>query len=236
LYSLLYGHDLGVLAQKFGTDKNDDHYYTYHYQQHFSAWRRKKFNLLEIGIGGYDKPSDGGQSLRMWKAFFPYANIYGLDIYVKSYHDEDRIKTYIGSQTDEDLLKQIVKEAGGFDIIIDDGSHLNEHIISTFKILFPLLNSDGIYAIEDLQTSYWEQDAFGINWGGSRDLQAPFTCVNFLKTLIDCLNYEEFMIADYTPSYFDMHIRGVAFYHNLAFITKGINKEGGKGLFRLRGW
>lgn len=172
----------------------------------------------------------------MWKAFFPYANIYGLDIYDKSYHDEDRIKTYVGSQTDEALLRRIVGEAGGFDIIIDDGSHLNEHIITTFKILFPLLNNDGIYAIEDLQTSYWERDAFGNDWGGSRDLQAPYTSINFLKTLIDCLNYEEFMIADYAPTYFDRHIKGVAFYHNLAFIVKGLNEEGGKGLFRLRGW
>lgn len=235
-YSFLYGHDLGALAKKFNTDKNNDHHYTQHYQHHFSQWRRKKFNLLEIGIGGYDDPCDGGQSLRMWKAFFPYATIYGLDIYDKSYHNEDRIITYKGSQTDEELLNQIVRDAGGFDIIIDDGSHFNDHIITTFKVLFPLLNLNGIYAIEDMQTSYWEKDAFGNEWDGSRDLKAPFTSINFLKGLIDGLNHREFMIADYEPSYFDRHVNGISFYHNLAFINKGINDESGDGLRRLRGW
>ncbi|MFN5464660.1 MAG: class I SAM-dependent methyltransferase [Cyanobacteriota bacterium] len=236
LFSLLYGNDLNELAKKFGTDKTDHHFYMQHYQNHFSKWRRKKFNLLEIGIGGYEDPRGGGQSLRVWKAFFPHANIYALDIYDKSYHDESRIKTYMGSQVDETLLKRIVEEAGGFDIIIDDGSHINEHVITTFNLLFPRLNLDGIYVVEDLQTSYWETDAFGNDWGGSKDLQAPFTSMNLLKNLVDCLNYQEFMIDHYSPSYFDKHIKAISFYHNIAFIEKGKNEEGGDGLRRLRGW
>ena len=53
------------------------------------------------------------------------------------------------------FLTSVVDEIGPLDIIIDDGSHLNEHVIRTFEILFPLLNEGGIYAVEDLQTSYW---------------------------------------------------------------------------------
>jgi hypothetical protein len=94
-------------------------------------------------------------------------------------------------------------------------------------MLFPLLAPRGIYVVEDLQTSYWGPDARLIgNWGGSSDLNAPHTSMNFLKSLTDCLNYEEFAIEGYEPSYFDRHIVATHFYHNLAFIQKGTNDEG----------
>jgi hypothetical protein len=229
---LFIGGNLDALAEFFGTDKNSSHYYTRHYNHHFQPFRNKSFNLLEIGIGGYENPWDGGHSLRMWKSYFPKANIYGLDIIDKSPHNEHRIKTYQGSQIDEALLKQITKETGGFDIIIDDGSHFNEHVIKTFQILFPLLNSNGIYAIEDLQTSYWEIDGNGVEWGGSTDLNAPFTSMNFLKKLVDGLNYEEFTSEHYQPTYFDRHITSFHFYHNLAFVYKGVNAEGSNRIRR----
>ncbi len=36
-----------------------------------------------------------------------------------------------------------------FDIIIDDGSHMNRDVIKSFELLFPLLNDNGIYIVED---------------------------------------------------------------------------------------
>ena len=101
----------------------------------------------------------------MWKAYFPKAQIIGLDIEDKSFVNEDRILAYQGSQTDAALLKQIVRTHGKFKIIIDDGSHRPEHIRATFAILFPLLAKGGMYAIEDTQTSYWPR------FGGSIDLR-----------------------------------------------------------------
>jgi hypothetical protein len=224
-YSLLHGNDLTKLAIAFGTDKRGKHHYTQHYQHHFAPLRRKKLNIIEIGIGGYSNPKGGGKSLRMWKAYFSQSHIFGIDIHDKTYHDEQRIKTFKGSQVDEDFLKRVVAEIGTVDIIIDDGSHYNDHIITTFKILFPLLSSNGIYVVEDLQTSYWEKVS-GEHWGGSKDLMAPHTCMNFFKSLVDGLNYEEFTIDDYTPTYFDRHIISMHFYHNLVFIYKGQNNEG----------
>ncbi len=228
-YSLLYKNDLARLAAAFESDKEGGHHYTRHYQHHFGPLQYEKLNVLEIGIGGYEFPNSGGASLRMWKAYFPNSRIFGLDIYDKSYHDDHRIKTFKGSQVDEEFLKKVAEEIGTIDIIIDDGSHLNEHIIKTFKILFPLLGPNGIYAVEDLQTSYWETVA-GQNWDGSRDLTAPHTGMNFLKSLVDGLNHEEFMADDYAPNYFDRHIVAMHFYHNLAFIYKGLNDEGSNTL------
>ena len=224
---LLHGKDLSRLARLFGTDKDASHFYCQHYQTHFEALRLKNVNLLEIGIGGYDDPRQGGHSLRMWKAYFPNGRINGIDLLDKSAHEEARIRTFAGSQIDEVFLKRVVAEVGTPDIIIDDGSHRSEHVIASFKILFPLLAPHGIYVVEDLQTSYWGSDStVSGDWGGSSDLNASHTSMNFLKSLVDGLNYEEFTLQDYVPSYFDKHIVALHFYHNLAFIQKGTNDEG----------
>lgn len=95
------------------------------------------------GIGGYDDPRAGGASLRMWRAYFPKSRIYGIDIHDKSGHDEKRIRTFRGDQTDRGFLEGVVREIGRPNIIIDDGSHLNAHVVATFEILFPLLADDG---------------------------------------------------------------------------------------------
>jgi hypothetical protein len=224
---LLLATDLRSLARLFGTDKESSHFYCQHYQQHFRALRSKHVNLLEIGIGGFDDPMQGGHSLRMWKAYFPNGRINGIDLYDKTPHEEARIRTFAGSQVDEAFLKRVVAEIGTPDIIIDDGSHRSEHVIASFRILFPLLAPNGIYVVEDLQTSYWGPgSSVPGDWDGSSDLNAPHTSMNFLKSLIDCLNYEEFTQNNYTPSYFDRQIVATHFYHNLAFIQKGRNDEG----------
>jgi hypothetical protein len=230
-YSTLHGNDLPRLATGFGSDKEGGHFYTTHYQRHFGPWRDRKLNLLEIGIGGYDYPDAGGESLRMWKAFFPHGHIFGIDLHDKSLHDEDRIKTFKGDQSDEAFLKETVRQIGPVDIIIDDGSHLNRHVIKTFQVLFPLLAPNGIYAVEDLQTAYWVNVA-GQLWDGSPDRDAPHTSMAFLKRLADGLNYEEFTAEGYNPTYFDTHIVAMHFYHNLAFIYKGVNNEGSNFLGR----
>jgi len=214
-------NDLIRLAKKYGVDKWGVHWYAQHYHHHFRQYRHRKINLLEIGVGGYENPAAGGQSLRMWQEYFPTATIYGIDIYDKRLQEQGRIKIRQGSQDDEAFLTAVSEEAGGFDIIIDDGSHLNRHVIKTFSILFPLLSLSGIYAVEDAQTSYWPP--FG---GNSDDLNSKHTSIGFFKALIDSLNYEEFLKPGYKPSYFDRHITAMHFYHNLILIQKGENNEG----------
>jgi len=175
---------------------------------------------LEIGVGGYENPCDGGNSLRMWKSYFRRSNVFGIDIFDKSGLNENRIRTFQGSQTDEVFLKSVVSKIGNIDIIIDDGSHINDHVIETFKILFPLISENAVYIIEDLQTAYWTKSG-GIDWGGSRDLNDPKTSMNFIKSLVDCINHKDFEDKDYKPTYFDENISSVHFYNKIAFIVKG---------------
>lgn len=226
LISFFLRKNLTQLALLYRTDKAGEHQYTQHYQRHFQPWRRKKLNILEIGIGGYENPKGGGRSLRMWRAYFPKSRIFGIDIYDKSHHDEKRIKTFQGSQVDTDFLKRVVEEIGRVDIIIDDGSHFNDHVITSFNFLFPLLADNGIYVVEDTQTSYWGSKVQDMDYGGSSDLTAPHTSMNYFKSLIDGLNHEEFTSDEYVPTYFDKHITAMHFYHNLVFIYKGFNDEG----------
>lgn len=212
--------NLTLLAKLYKTDKADGHFYTPHYMTHFKKFRNKKIHLLEIGVGGYKNPKEGGNSLRMWKKYFPFGKIYSIDIYDKSALQENRIKIYQGSQVDVAFLNKITNEIGSFDIIIDDGSHLNEHIIKTFKLLFPKLKNGGIYVVEDIQTSYWED--YG---GDSKNLNNPKTAMNFMKSLTDCLNHQEILDEDYQDTYLDKTIVAMHFYHNLVFIYKGDNNE-----------
>ena len=218
---LWHRRDLNRLAVFYGTDKWGAHYYTQHYVTHFEPYRHRKLNVLEIGIGGYRDVRAGGESLRMWRTYFPRAIIHGLDIHDKSYHRERRIHTYQGSQNDPAFLNQVAADIGRLDIIIDDGSHISEHVITSFKTLFPLLEKGGLYVIEDTQTSYWP------DWkGDAHDRNTPRTSMGFLKALVDGLNYEEFPDKTYEPTYFDRHITSIHFYHNLVFIYKGDNAEG----------
>jgi len=214
------GNNLDRLGRIYRTDKIGGHSYTTHYKTHFKKFRFKRINLLEIGVGGYAEPYIGGKSLRMWKRYFPFGKIFSLDIYDKSALQENRIKIFRGSQVDKDVLDTIVNEMGSLDIIIDDGSHINEHVIETFGLLFPKLNDGGIYVVEDTQTSYWKD--YG---GDSENLKNPATLMNYFKNLIDSLNNKEIVKADYLQSYYDKKIISMHFYHNLIFIYKGDNNE-----------
>lgn len=211
-------NDLNYLATVYKTDKWGKHFYTPHYFLHFSSFKNKRVKLLEIGIGGYEIPTQGGGSLRMWERFFSKGEIHGLDIYDKTILEEGRIKIHVGSQIDKEFLEGLSQKIGGFDIIIDDGSHLNHHIISTFEILFPILKDNGIYVIEDVQTSYWKD--FG---GDPENPDSKLTAVGYFKNLIHGLNYTEFPDMEYIPNYFDRSITSIHFYHNLIFIFKGKN-------------
>ncbi|MEM0518350.1 class I SAM-dependent methyltransferase [Aequorivita flava] len=220
LKAILFPFNLSKMAKIHKTDKYGNHFYTPHYQKHFKQFKFKKIKLLEIGVGGYDNLFFGGNSLRMWKSYFPFVTIFSLDIYDKSFLQENRIRIFQGSQVDKSFLDEVIEIIGNLDIIIDDGSHINQHVIETFQFLFPKLKIGGVYVVEDTQTSYWP------DYGGSSDINySGNTIMNFFKSLTDGLNHVEYISPTFEPSYFDENIVSIHFYHNLIFIYKGENKE-----------
>jgi hypothetical protein len=166
--------DLNLLAVVLKTDKWGHHFYTEHYKTHFEKLRNKPIKLLEIGVGGYDHPQQGAGSLRMWKRYFNKGQIYALDIYDKSQLEESRIKIFKGSQNDLDFLQEVVDQTGKFDLIIDDGSHMNQDVLTSFDFLFSQLKEGGIYVVEDTQTSYWPE--YG---GDSLELNQKYTMMGY---------------------------------------------------------
>lgn len=135
--------------------------------------RKSPLNVLEIGI------ADGG-SLRFWQDFFgPACRVLGVDIDPKCMKlPVGNCWVRIGNQANRPFLTNAIIDFGGLDIVIDDGSHINAHVISSFKTLFPLMNEGGTYLIEDVCTSYWP----GIYRAG---LNRPGTTVSFFKSLLD---------------------------------------------------
>lgn len=209
--------DIEVLGFKHLGDKFS-HGYLQYYDFHFSSVRKNKLNIFEIGIGGYADPKDGGASLRLWQDYFPNGRVFGLDIYDKSAHEDKRIKTFIGSQNEPSFLRELASKIGKIDIIIDDGSHVNEHIITSFNVLFPLLGEDGIYVIEDINTSY--SASYG---GSSTDLDSKSTAIGMVKDLIDSLHYQ--FIGGRVHTMSDGHIQSIHCYPGIIFIKKGLNKK-----------
>jgi hypothetical protein len=104
------------LAIRFGSDKFGAHLYTPIYHRMFNHLREQKLRILEVGIGGYDKPKAGGASLRMWAEYFPCSKIVGLDIAAKDIALPPRVTTVAGSQTDTGLLQRLLDDHGPFNI------------------------------------------------------------------------------------------------------------------------
>ena len=207
------------LALAMGTDKEGAHSYTSAYERHLERFRDRPITMLEIGVGGYGDPNRGGASLRMWKAYFPLGHIIGIDVQDKTQFSEDRITILQGDQGDPVFLSDLAARFGPFDVVIDDGSHRCQHVITSFGALFPHVRDGGVYVIEDLQTSYWEK------YGGSSTPNSPGTSMTLLQRLTDGLNYAEFDIPNYVPTYTDLWVRSITFYHNIAFIEKAPNLE-----------
>jgi len=137
--------ELCRLSILHNTDKapRSGHGYTPYYHELFKDHRDAK-KILEIGI-------DVGGSLRMWRDYFPEAQIYAMDCDDKKLINEHRIQSFYGNQGDEHHLRMMMQWAGpDFDLILDDGSHQAEHQILSANVLVPFLSPTGVYIIEDV--------------------------------------------------------------------------------------
>lgn len=137
---------LDTIGLRTGTDKSSAyHGYLDIYERYLKNVDRSSCgNLLEIGIFK-------GQSIKMWKEYFPNFKICAIDIDPKTMMENVHgVETFLGSQSDKSFLKKVSAASGGFDVIIDDGSHVQEHQQVSFGFLFGFLNRGGLYIIEDL--------------------------------------------------------------------------------------
>ena len=192
------------------------HNYLPLYWRYFRDIQFSTKKILEIGI-------HKGGSLKLWKDFFPNAEIHGFDIdeNCKGF-EEDRIKIFIGDQGKENDFKQFDED---YDIIIDDGSHIPEHMLKSLNYLYKRnLKHGGIYIIEDIEENQYQ----------------------FLKSsihkLIEEINYctegvewplLNSLLEDDESSWWAKNTLGVSFYKYICFVFKGRNPEDGEASARL---
>jgi hypothetical protein len=138
--------------ERYDTDKISSNYLRY-YDEIFSSLVDQRITLLEIGVLN-------GASLSLWCDYFPLGRIAGIDIRLpQNFTTGERIQMFEGSQTDLAFLSTVAGQVApdGFDVIIDDASHIGELTRTTFYHLFERhLKPGGYYVIEDWGTGYWQ--------------------------------------------------------------------------------
>ncbi|MGE3542174.1 MAG: class I SAM-dependent methyltransferase, partial [Candidatus Tectimicrobiota bacterium] len=168
----LYDEHQGKVSDKWSIYLNE-------YDRLFGELRYSPVSLLEIGI-------QNGGSLEIWAQYFPSATkIVGCDINPDCgllQYDDPRIAVVIGDVNTDTTQADIVQQAQVFHVIIDDGSHLSSDIIKSFARYFPYLEAGGLFVVEDLHCSYWQEYE-----GGLFD---PFSSIAFFKRLADIVSYE----------------------------------------------
>jgi len=192
-------------------------HYPFIYDQIFARYldAERPLRILEIGV-------QNGGSLEIWKKYLPPGSeIHGLDINPKCLELEFNagIHFHLGSATDDALMNRLF--AGmDFDVILDDGSHFCNDVISTFLNLFGKIRPGGTYIVEDLHTSYWED--FG---GGLRNRDSS---IEFFKQFIDTL-HADYLAENQIPegldrrpfmAQFRQEIASVSFFDSICAVTR----------------
>ena len=199
------------LSKKQNTTKKGLGYFEI-YEKYFKEIRFKKLKILEIGV-------ENGGSIRTGRRDVPRAKRVGVDIKKKDFNIKN-VDLIQGDQSSSEVLNKLIKKYSAFDIIIDDGSHYTKHVIKSFKYLYKALKKDGLYIIEDLQTSYFPR------YGGSRiNLRKKNTSLNFFKDLTDSINYEKNDKPFFHKSVFDGNVKFIHFYQNVVVVKKGESRK-----------
>lgn len=146
---------LEEIGRKHGTLKVQ-HGFMPIYERFFEPLREQKINLLEIGV-------HEGASLKTWLEYFTNAHILGVDKDLKfpASGEGHHIQTIqLDASKDYNWL---IDSLGihKYDIIIDDGSHIQSEVMASFQGLWDSVKPGGYYVVEDLFAAYdpvWNPD------------------------------------------------------------------------------
>jgi hypothetical protein len=177
------------------------------YDRHFSKFRNKEINMLEIGV------LHGG-SLQMWKEYLgPKAKIFAIDINPEcKKFEEENVKIFIGSQSDRAFLQEVKRQMPPVDILLDDGGHTMEQQIVSYEELFDHITPNGVYACEDLHTSYWDE------FGGGYKRKGTF--IEYSKDFIDYINAFHSKTDALKENSFTRSVHSLHYYDSMLVIEK----------------
>jgi SAM-dependent methyltransferase len=134
------------------------------YEELLSSLRFRACTILELGVYY-------GNSLQMWRDAFPRATIVGVDIApLPGLEFGPRVHIERADQTDGEALERVCARYApdGFDVIIDDASHMGVKSARSLQYLYRRhLKPGGLYIIEDWGTGYLP------SWHDGGELSAP---------------------------------------------------------------
>ena len=238
---------LAHLAEHFGSDKGHalgdwgiGHAYTDVYERLLRSRRHEPLRLLELGVWR-------GASLRMWEAYFPKAEIVGIENLPDIVEEEfDRAQVIIGDATDAKLLKEVANKFKGakIDIIIDDASHVLEQQIASFEALFPHLEEGGLYFVEDVCCSRFKDGNRGtvpfvdfLDYAWSITQQTTFFPNDDLEsyhTIKDIRYLDDDKRPRLTFSPWNEQLEAVYFFHDLCVFEKKTRAGLAEGIERTQ--
>ena len=196
------------------SDKGSHHGYHRYYFPILKEFEFYPIRLLEIGV-------ENGLSMKIWKDFFKKPDhIYGIgykNFQTKEiYKIDEHMTLYMGDQSSKTFLNRMIDLSGGqFDIIIDDGSHVPNHVIISFETLWETLKPGGYYIIEDIETSYWSEHAFIYDYS----LKNEPSVVEYFKKRLDEVNNE------FRKGSAKSNIGSVCFKSNIIIVQKCCEKD-----------
>lgn len=141
-------NEIGHFGQDIGcNDKGSTHTYLEKYEELFAPFRNG-CTFLEIGLAL-------GDSIKLVDRYLQNSEIVGVDISVVFTLDpiagiENKNKIHIieADATKPEFLDKIKDYS--FDIVVDDGSHMEADQITTFNMLKSKMKPGGVYVIEDI--------------------------------------------------------------------------------------
>jgi len=205
---------LDELAIKHKTDKSSLHHnYAVIYEKYFEPLRHERIMLAECGIGGYEYPDRGGESLRMWREYFIAAIIAGFDIHPKTF----TVPGVLLFEYDQ-CSDAAAKLCDGVNIFIDDASHINPLSIETFRKIWPRLAPGAYYVVEDTEASYCPAEGWAKGCDDPYNFNS-FTIMNFCFYLATSVNRKYFSSL-HEDIFKIKDVEFVHFYQNIAVIKK----------------
>lgn len=171
--------ELAELCDQYGSDKGEttpgphpyvwpSHFYTELYELLFGQARDTIRRVVECGIGtnnpdlvsSMGAAGKPGASLRVWRDYFPNAEVIGADIDSDILFEEERIRTFQCDQTSAASIAAFRERAGlidgSVDIVIDDGLHTLAAGKAFFEGMWSSVRVGGTYITEDID---WREAA-----------------------------------------------------------------------------
>ena len=249
-------HGINEFKQLFNkTDKTFRHGYHWLYGRWFQQYKFKE-NLAILEIG-----SQTGESAQAWTEYFgPNTYVDMITYGGKGDHlkfnnptveckrgntgeDEEgndagqcgHIHTFYCDQSDaEKLEKEVIAERPeGWDIVIDDGSHVPAHNIISFEVLWKNVRPGGIYVVEDIETSYYpKSNIYGYGYEAGILAPSPLNALSRFRQYADVINQGYIGPHGRMYSLFegDDSIMEIGYARNVIFIRKSLDGKdaGGK--------